>query len=236
MVRLALLIVLAVTLCVAAPASANPLTQGVTATATGTVQQATTTVDSVVADASAALPAQAQPAVVDVEETARVATQSATRSVAVAAAPTQPRTAAPATTSAASPKVPDASPKALSSTRDRGQARVLRAGRDRAAEVGRPESRPPAPMVDAPRPAERSAAPVAHDDRPAAGPERDDQQAPSFLPASGGASAASGLSFAGAALLAGLFCLCGPRLVRRLPTVPATARPAAFALSLERPG
>jgi hypothetical protein len=77
---------------------------------------------------------------------------------------------------------------------------------------------------------------VAHDERPAAGPERDDRHAPSFLPASGSASAASGLFFAGAALLAGLFCLCGPRLVRSLQTVPATVRPAAFALSLERPG
>jgi hypothetical protein len=232
MVRLALPLVLAVALCVAAPASANPLTQGVTAAATGTVQQATTTVDTVVADVSTALPAQAQPAVADVEQTARAAAQPATEAVAVAATQAPPP---PATSTTSAPQPP--SPNAISSTRDRGAARVQRAGRDRVAAVERHDARAAAPAAaDAPRPAERPAAPAAHDERPAAGPDRDDGHAPSFLPASGSASAAAGLFFAGAALLAGLFCLCGPRLVRRLVMPSATTRPAAFALSLERPG
>jgi DNA polymerase-3 subunit gamma/tau len=255
MVRLALLFVLAAALCAAAPASAEPLTQGVAGTATGTVQQATATVETVATGVSTSVPASADSAVGGVVEAARTATQPASEAAADAparvadaasAAPAAVTTAPTVVTTASAPATPSSSsprahhPKALSSTRDRGPARELRAGRDRAGaaasaqlphRVAAPLAASPAAghgVADAPRAA-------ASERGTAAGPERD-RHTPSFVPASGSASAAAGLFFAGAALLAGVLCLSGPRLMRRLSTVPAAYRPAAFALSLERPG
>jgi hypothetical protein len=218
---------LAAALFVAAPASANTLTQGLTDTAAGTVQQATTTVDSVVTEASAALPTEA-----------RAVTQPVTESVADAAAAAPVAPAAPRPSAAAEPDPTSAS---LSSTRDRGPARVLRVGRDRAEATGPPAARldaaaptPAAGHALAARPAAADAprAAPADDRGGSAAPERERQTDTS----SGSASAVSGLFFAGAALLAGLLCLTGPRLMRGLPSAPVRYRPVAFASSLERPG
>jgi hypothetical protein len=243
MVRLALVLALAATLCVAAPASANPLTQGVAATVTGTVQQATTTVDAVVPDTSAALPGPAGTAVQTVVETTSTAAKPATESVTKAAASVPVAVPAPApaaTETSSSPRASTPPTHALSSSRDRGPARELRVGRDRAeAEAhhqARPVQMPASASLAADGVAVTATASADGPQAPAAGPDREDRHAPSFVPASGSASAASSFFFAGAALLAGLFCLTGPRLVRRLPTAPVEYRPVAFASSLERPG
>lgn len=258
MVRLALLGVLAVALFAAGPAQANPLTQTVETTVAGTLQQVTSTAASVTPAATAAVPATADTAVRAVGDVTRTVSQTtgpasepavaaAQSTVSSAQAAATPVTAPPPATPSSSPRAPDFSPRALSSTRDRGPARALRAGRDRAdsqlssagphAGAARPTAPADVGVADF-RAADARPADATHprEPRAAGAPDRDRGQG-GFAPASGVASAvATGLFCGGLALLAGMLCLAGPRLTRRLSILPVAHPPAVFASTLERPG
>jgi hypothetical protein len=245
MVRLVPLVLLVAALCAAGPAQANPLAQSADATVTTTVQQATSAATAAVPAAAPATPTV--PSTVRAATgTTRTATDTAGTAAAAAAAPAtavaHSATQAGAYTTASAhlggSAPPRPSPQALSSSRDRGSARVLRAGRDRA------------PMTDsnaAPaaraRSADEPAAPrvsrgVSGAPRAAAVPDRDGGEGGSAPVAGSGTASAAAASFlfGGAAILACWLCLAGPRLMRRLDLAPAPYRPVALVSSLERPG
>jgi hypothetical protein len=231
MVRLVALVLVAVALGAAAPAQADPLTVGVETTVATTVEQTTTTVAGVVPAVSseAATPKPVQ----TVAETAGSAAESAKATAPTTAAPPPP-TSAPAQPGV---ETPSPSSRALSSTRDRGPVRALRAGRDRVTAshpAAAHESGPVAAETE--HPVARGAGPDAP--RAAAAPDgRQAQDSPAPQAGAGTASAAAAsFLFGGVALLAGALMLAAPRVVRRLDVEPAPYRPVVLASSLERPG